>query len=81
MNTLQTILAVADVLICLVLIVAVLMQHGKSANLSGAITGSSETFFGKNRSRSKDATFARATTVVGIIFVLITIWLNIIAFK
>jgi preprotein translocase subunit SecG len=54
-----------------VLIIAVLMQPGKSAGLSGAISGGAETFFGKNKAKSYEGKLALITKITaGIIFVL-----------
>ena len=50
------------------LIVAVLMQHGKSHNLSGTIAGGAETFFGKTKGSTLDKKLSKLTTVVAIIF-------------
>ena len=36
------------------LTVAILLQHGKSHNLSGTIAGASETFFGKSKGSTVD---------------------------
>ena len=47
------------------LVVAVLMQHGKSYGLSGTISGGAETFFGKEKGGKIDKILARATTVIG----------------
>ena len=55
------------------LIVAVLMQHGKSHNLSGTIAGGAETFFGKTKGSTIDKMLSKVTTVVAIIFVVIVI--------
>lgn len=55
------------------LVVAVLMQHGKSHNLSGTIAGGSETFFGKSKSQTIDKKLSRLTTVVAIVFVVLVI--------
>lgn len=55
------------------LIVAVLMQNGKSKRLSGTIAGGAETFFGKTKGRSIDALLSKITTVVAIIFALTVI--------
>jgi preprotein translocase subunit SecG len=62
----QTIIMILDVillLVSLVLIVVVLMQPGKSAGLSGAITGGAETFFGKNKARSYEGKLALLTKI------------------
>ena len=34
---------------CLLLTIIILMQQGKSAGLSGAISGMAESYFGKNK--------------------------------
>ena len=41
----------------LFLVVAVLLQTGKSQGLSGTISGGSETFFGKNTFRGREHFF------------------------
>ncbi len=61
-------------LLCgLFLIIAVLMQHGKSHGLSGAIAGGAETFFGKEKGTKIDKMLGKLTTVVGIIFVVLVL--------
>jgi preprotein translocase subunit SecG len=76
MSKTAIILGIVDILVALILIFVVLFQHGKSANLSGAIAGGAETFFGKNKGRTIDAILSKWTTVVAIVFVLITVVLN-----
>jgi len=78
MGTLKTILIVIQVILAIVLIISVLMQQGKSAGLSGAISGGAETFFGKNKARTMDAMLARCTTVIAILFVVTSIVLSLI---
>lgn len=55
------------------LTVAVLLQHGKSYGLSGTIAGGAETFFGKERGNKIDRILSRATTVIGILFVIVAL--------
>ena len=55
------------------LVVAVLMQSGKSHNLSGTIAGGAETFFGKTKGKAIDKMLAKLTTVVAICFALLVI--------
>ena len=71
----QTALIIIHVIISLVLIVVVLMQHGKQQGLSGAIAGGAETFFGKNKGRTIDAALKKVTAVVAILFVASSIFL------
>lgn len=57
----------------LFLIIAVLLQNGKSKGLSGTISGGAETFFGKNKGKTIDKKLSVITTVVAIVFVVITL--------
>lgn len=61
------------ILMSLFLIVAVLMQHGKSHGLSGTIAGGAETFFGKNKASSLDGVLSKVTTIVSIAFVVLVV--------
>lgn len=53
------------------LVVAVLMQEGKSHNLSGTIAGGADTFFGKNKGQAVSRKLSVLTSVVAVIFVLL----------
>ena len=55
------------------LIVAVLLQSSKSKGISGTITGGAETFFGKNKAKSIDKKLSILTTIIAIVFVVITL--------
>ena len=55
------------------LIVAVLMQSGKSHNLSGSIAGGAETFFGKTKGKTIDKLLSKVTTIVAILFTLLVV--------
>ncbi len=55
------------------LVVAVLMQSGKSHNLSGTIAGGAETFFGKEKGSTLDKKLSKLTTVVSIVFVVLVL--------
>lgn len=57
----------------LFLIVAVLMQQGKSHNLSGTIAGGAETFFGKSKASTLDKKLSKLTTIVAIVFTLLVL--------
>ena len=69
---------IIQVLCGLVLIAVVMLQSGKSAGLSGAISGAADTFLSKNKAKSVDAKLAKATKWVAIAFVLLTLSLSII---
>lgn len=55
------------------LISVVLLQKGKSAGLSGAITGGAEHLFGRQKARGLDALLAKLTVVLATLFILLTI--------
>ena len=74
MNTaLNITLGIVLLLAAIFLIVAVLMQSGKSHKLSGSIAGGAETFFGKTKGKSIDKLFSKLTTIVSIAFVVLVI--------
>ncbi len=56
----------------LFLVVAVLMQSGKSHGL-GTIAGGAETFFGKSKASTMDAKLGTLTTIVSIVFTALVI--------
>ncbi|WP_408011753.1 preprotein translocase subunit SecG [Pseudalkalibacillus sp. A8] len=57
------------------IITIVLLQSGKSAGLSGAITGGAEQLFGKQKARGIDAVFQKLTIVLAVLFFILTILL------
>lgn len=69
-------LVILLVLSSLGLIAAVLLQSGRSAGLSGAITGASESMFGKKK--GMDELFAKLTGVLAGIFLLTSLGLAMI---
>ena len=73
MSALNIVLAVLLFVSAIFLIVAVLMQSGKSKGVGAISGGSSETYFGKNKGKSKDKKLALLTTIVAIVFVVLAI--------
>ncbi|MGI5899733.1 MAG: preprotein translocase subunit SecG [Christensenellales bacterium] len=71
MQVLSTIITVLFLLVCIGLIALVLMQSDKSAGLSGAITGGSDTFFGKRKSKSYEGKLAFLTKIAVVSFVVL----------
>ena len=78
MSVLTIILTVFQLLSGLAVSVVVLMQSGKSAGLSGAISGGAETFLSKGKAKTWDAKLAKATKWFALAFVLLTLLLNLI---
>jgi len=69
----STFLMVLLVIVSLALIVVVLLQSGKSAGLSGAISGGAEQLFGKQKARGMDLVLHRVTIVLAVLFFILTI--------
>ncbi|MBY6036825.1 preprotein translocase subunit SecG [Fictibacillus nanhaiensis] len=61
------------ILVSLSLIVVVVLQSGRSAGLSGAITGGAEQLFGKQKARGIDALLSKLTVILAILFFVLTI--------
>lgn len=78
MSALTIILTILQVLSGLAITVVVLMQSGKSAGLSGAISGGAETFMSKGKAKTLDAKLAKATKWIALVFAVLTLALNLI---
>ena len=78
MGVLQTILIILETLCSLALIVVVLLQSGKEAGLSGAITGTSESYLSKNKKGGLDHVLAVSTKWIAIAWVLLTLVLSLV---
>ena len=76
MQILRTILTILFVIDCIALTVVVLMQEGKSQGL-GAIAGAADTYWGKNKGRSMESGLVKATTVMGVLFFVLAVVLNL----
>ena len=74
----KTAIAVVHLVICVAIIAIVVLQSGKTSGLSGALSGSSDTFLSKNKSKTLDARLARATKWFAGVFVILTVVLNLI---
>ncbi|MDO5039768.1 preprotein translocase subunit SecG [Clostridium sp.] len=75
----QTALLVLEVILGIIVVVSVLMQPSKSDALSGLIQGSNnDTFFSRNKSRTKEVMLERVTIVSMLLFAINTMVLNMI---
>jgi preprotein translocase subunit SecG len=72
-----TLLIIVHVIVCLFLMVVVLLQSGKAADLAGAFGGmGSQTAFGP---RGSATLLSKATTVSAIVFMLTSVALSVVA--
>ena len=78
MSAIELILDILMVIAAIIMIVTVLMQDSESDGM-GALTGGSETFFGKNKNKTLEGKLSNATTISAIVFVLLAIVMLIVA--
>lgn len=65
LDTMLTIFLLID---AIAIIAIVLLQSGRSAGLSGAITGGAEQLFGKKKARGLEAVLSNITVVLAVLF-------------
>lgn len=61
----------------LFLIAVVLLQPGKSAGISGSISGGAETFFGKHKAKTFEGKLELLTKISAAAFMILTIVLSL----
>ena len=69
---LKLIIEIAYIIVCIVLTIVVLMQEGKSAGLTGVISGIADTYWGKNKGRSVEGTLEKVTKILALIFIVLS---------
>ena len=74
----ETVLVVLQALMSLVLIVIIMMQSGKEAGLSGALSGNNDTYLGKNGKGGLDKLLAKYTKWVALVWIVLTLILSLI---
>ena len=78
MSALEIILIVLEAIASIAMIVVVLMQSGKEAGLSGALSGSSDSYLSKNKNGGLDHILATSTKWIALAWILLTLILSLI---
>ena len=78
MGVLETILIVLEAICSVALIGVVLLQSGKEAGLSGALSGSTDSYLSKNKKGNLDAMLASSTKWIALAWVLLTLFLSLV---
>jgi preprotein translocase subunit SecG len=73
MEALKLLVQIVYILVCIALTFVVLRQEGKQAGLSGALTGTTETYWAKNKGRSVEGTLERVTKYLAAAFMVLSI--------
>jgi preprotein translocase subunit SecG len=76
----QYVLGGVLIALAVALVAMILMQTGKEKGLSGTITGSADTYFGKSGGSVKERLLFKLTIVGSAIFVVLTIALVLITY-
>ena len=74
--TLLRVLTVVFMIVCLIITVVILLQEGKQAGLTGAISGAADTYWGKNKGRSMEGKLEKATKICVVLFFVLSVILN-----
>ena len=78
MGVFETILVILEALCSIALIGVVLLQSGKEAGLSGALSGASESYMNKNKKGNLDQILASSTKWIALAWVLLTLALSLV---
>lgn len=80
MEIARTIVQIVFLILSVIMTVIVLMQEGKNTGL-GAIAGSSDSYWGRNKGRSMEGMLVKLTRVLLALFLIIAAVLNIGSFQ
>ena len=75
--TLLRVLTFLFMIVSCIITVVILLQEGKQAGLTGAISGAAESYWGKNKGRSMEGKLEKITKVCVVIFFVLSIILNL----
>ena len=70
------ILTVVFMIVSFIITVVILLQEGKQAGLTGAISGAAESYWGKNKGRSMEGKLEKITKICIVLFFVLSIVLN-----
>ena len=79
MEILKTVLMILFAIDCIALTIIVLLQEGKSAGL-GTIAGAAESYWGQNKGRSMEGALVKVTKVLAVLFIVLSVVLNLKVF-
>ena len=80
MDILKIVLYIVLVLDCIALSAFILLQEGKSAGL-GTIGGVADSYWGQNKGRSMEGALVKSTKFLAILFLVLSVVLNLKVFN
>ncbi len=72
----KTALIIVLLVISVILAIIIMMQEGKEAGLTSTLSGGSDTYWSKNKGKSKEAILRKITAVLGVIYMVIALLLS-----
>lgn len=79
MTVLEIILGAVLLIACVLITIICLMQEQKPQNATSALSGASnDSFYDKNRGRTKEARLKKFTTILTILFFVIVLFMDIV---
>ena len=73
MQAFAIILSIILFVLCILMTAVVLLQQGKTAGLSGAISGVAESYFGKNKARTMEGKLEGITKILAVAYIIIAL--------
>ena len=80
MDILKIVLYIVFVIDCIALSAIILLQEGKSAGL-GTIGGVADSYWGQNKGRSMEGALVKSTKFLAILFLVLSVVLNLQVFN
>ncbi|MDD6136127.1 MAG: preprotein translocase subunit SecG [Lachnospiraceae bacterium] len=72
----KTAFVIVLLIISVILAIVVMMQEGKEGGLTSSISGTNETYWSKNKGKSKEAVLRKITAVLGALYLVIALLLS-----
>jgi preprotein translocase subunit SecG len=74
----HTFLVITEIALAVIILIVVILQPSKTQGFGGGfITGTTDRFYSKNKSRTYEAALKRTTVVAAILFAVVTLALNL----
>ena len=72
----KTAFVIVLLIISVILAIVVMMQEGKEGGLTSSVSGTNETYWSKNKGKSKEAVLRKITAVLGALYLVIALLLS-----
>ena len=72
----KTALIIGLIVISVILAIIIMMQEGKVSGLTSTLSGGSDTYWSKNKGKSKESILRKITAVLGVLYMVIALLLS-----